>query len=374
MTLQKHLDENNLWEEGLLAKYCEANQVYVKTSQKYPSLILLHYADEVSYGKTWNTFNRMCRGAILDLKRKRVVAWPFDKFFNLNEHESSNFKNLFGKPFLATEKLDGSMLILFRDPDSCKNRFTTKGSFDSEHAEYANSIMPKKLEFLDISQITFMFELIDSKFRNVIDYKKKGYKDGIYLIGARLIESGDLVTNMQLQDLAEHIGIPVYKTFDFNAINQVIDNCENLPATEEGYVLKFDNEQHLVKVKGKDYVIAHRIMKGMNDNALIDALKEDKKREILTNCPEEYREEVEIRFKKVEDLACKFIKQAFENFHQCKKNFKERKAFALEVNKTVSPALRKFMFVLYDGQDKRVPNMALELVQKLFIKEGNLTE
>lgn len=375
MTLKEYLDRNDLWDEALLGVHCNANHVYMRKSDKYPGLFLLHYSDDASYSRAWNEFNMMCRGAIINIEEKKIVAWPFDKFFNLGEHETSSVDRLNGK-FTATEKLDGSMLILF--PYKGRNYFTTKGSFDSEHAEYANANMPEVLKHLPCTdKMTLMFELISGKFRNVIDYKKKGYSDGNYLIGCREIETGILSTNEQITVTANLIGAPFFMISAFLTIEEAVDWAYNLPADQEGYVLKFNDEQLLVKVKGKDYVYAHKVMKGMNDNAVVDAILDNKANELITFCPEEYRDEVKERFAVIERAKDKFLKEANESLKKilASKNLVSRKDFALAINGDAKKEHRKMMFKVLDGvQKKELENMAYNHIKQNMIHNGTFSE
>ena len=347
MTLQEYLDANDLWDVTKLGEHCTKNSVYARSSVKYPGLTLLHYMDEASYGKSWNDFNIMCRGSIIDMRSKKVIAWPFNKFFNLGEHTSTVEEVLKKGDFVATEKLDGSMLILF--PYEGRNYFTTKGSFDSEHAEYANSIMPEVLKNLKLDENwTFMFELISEKFRNIINYKKRGYSDGVYLIGIRLPDF-QLAPSNFIRLWAETNELHSFKTYDFKYLEKVVETCSILPSSEEGYVLRFDNEQFLVKVKGKDYVIAHKILKGMNDSAIVESMELDKTLEIITYCPEEYREEVSQRFDFFSDLAKKIYDELDIAFCMAVSHAgNDRKRFAQTVNGSVKPEYKKFMFKMFD--------------------------
>ncbi len=71
------------------------------------------------------------RGSVLrvyeggDVKQ---VAFPFTKFFNYKETERSS--ELPRKGYIITEKLDGTLIIVWRDPDTGGLRFNTRGMMD----------------------------------------------------------------------------------------------------------------------------------------------------------------------------------------------------------------------------------------------------
>src|SRR5579863_6905467 len=117
ITPQEYFEFHDLYDRTKLLTHCEQNFVRVSEADMFPGLVLLHYSDEAAYEKKWNNFNRMCRGLIVDLYSKKIVAYPHDKFFNVGEVEETNYARLqqLGQ-FEVSEKLDGSLLILFQDP------------------------------------------------------------------------------------------------------------------------------------------------------------------------------------------------------------------------------------------------------------------
>src|ERR1035441_2735813 len=141
MTPEQYLNINDLWDLERLKQHAQHNSVYVIESPRFPNVVMLHYRDSCQYDNTWTTLSRMSRGLILDMKNRKVLAYPFNKFFNLGQMPETSYDSLaeLGE-FQTSEKLDGSMIITFIDPNTDTVTFTTKGSFDSEHGVYANSL------------------------------------------------------------------------------------------------------------------------------------------------------------------------------------------------------------------------------------------
>ena len=79
------------------------------------------------------------RGLILDHAARRIVATPFPKFFNAGERDGT----IPDLPFETTEKLDGSLIIIFHHRG--RWRTATTGAFDSDQAVWAQA----RLDALD---------------------------------------------------------------------------------------------------------------------------------------------------------------------------------------------------------------------------------
>ena len=136
---EAYFKEHQLYDKKRLQQHCEQNLVYMRESERFPTVVMLHYAEEAHFDQKWNQFNSMCRGLIVDMKNKRILAHPFNKFFNIDERPETKYSLLEKMgDFEVSEKLDGSLLILFKDPNTDKYFVTTKGSFDSEHGKYGN--------------------------------------------------------------------------------------------------------------------------------------------------------------------------------------------------------------------------------------------
>src|SRR5687767_12576091 len=86
------------------------------TTQQHPEFPLLihNYTAGCQYSRAWDEYTLMCRGLITDLQGN-VVARPFPKFFNLEEHQMPGSKLSpinWNQPFTVTKKMDGSLGIV----------------------------------------------------------------------------------------------------------------------------------------------------------------------------------------------------------------------------------------------------------------------
>jgi hypothetical protein len=91
------------------------------------------YTNGCRFENRWDSFSLMARGLILDPAARRVVATPFPKFFNFGEV----IPTLPDEPFEVTEKIDGSLGIVFHHGG--RWQVATKGRLSSEQALWATS-------------------------------------------------------------------------------------------------------------------------------------------------------------------------------------------------------------------------------------------
>ena len=92
----------------ILKKYESDSLVSIR---KHPEaeLYSVNYTQKVQYDRLWDEITTQTRGLIID-SEGNVVAKPFRKFFNFEEHQPDEIPQL---PFEVFEKVDGSLGILF---------------------------------------------------------------------------------------------------------------------------------------------------------------------------------------------------------------------------------------------------------------------
>ena len=88
-------------------KLIDEKYIYVR---KHPDaeLYIYNYSPKTQYDRKWNEITMICRGLIRD--EKQIIARPFNKFFNIEQHEPEEITN---EEFEVYEKLDGSLGILY---------------------------------------------------------------------------------------------------------------------------------------------------------------------------------------------------------------------------------------------------------------------
>lgn len=352
--LKAYFTEYGLYDADRLGRHCAENLVRMGRSARLPHLGLLHYMDEAVYGKEWSEFALSCRGLVVDFQSRRLLAIPFFKFFNLGEKMAPSLEALsaLGR-FAATEKLDGSLGIAFFDPISGLARVTTRGSLDSEHGQWATARFPEQLKDEKLlTDYTLMFEILSSRFQIVVNYREKGYAEGLYLVGIRENATQRLLDSAEVVAFARDRGLPTFKTYPFATLDDVLADAKSLPYSEEGYVLRFESpDEVMVKVKSPEYLRIHRFVSNLDEKNLLEILIAGQERGILENLgaiPEEYRDEIVKTFSKFEGLAVGFLESCREHFGRAPKS--DRKTFAVWVQNDVPGDLRPFLFRMMDGK------------------------
>ena len=88
-------------------------------------LLIYNYTPKTQLQNKWTEETMMCRGLIVKTDGT-VVARPFKKFMNIEQYEGE----IPLEPFTVTEKVDGSLGILFFVGE--RPSIATRGSFTSE--------------------------------------------------------------------------------------------------------------------------------------------------------------------------------------------------------------------------------------------------
>lgn len=251
--------------------------------RKHPTdnLWILNYTPECQFSKSWNDTTLQCRGLIVNAEGQ-VIARPFRKFFNLSEHDNPEFPSVpYGTPFKAYEKMDGSLGIAYYGQGGWA--IATRGSFESEQAEFATRLLQKYSSALSLMnpELTYLFEIIYPENRIVVDY---GGWQALVLLG--VIRTSDGV-ELPLEDFA-HLPFPQPKLFYVSNIDLLPRDTQNF----EGYVIRFDNGLR-VKVKLDDYVRLHKLMTGITPNRIWEMLAaEQNVEDFVKDLPDEMYDEV----------------------------------------------------------------------------------
>lgn len=250
--------------------------------QETDSLVLYNYTEACTYEKHWNSYTLECRGLILNKTTGEVVARPFKKFFNLSELESPTLPKIpVGEKYDVYEKLDGSLGILYLDPDDNQYKIATRGSFKSDQAIKATQMWYDKNGEMNISiddfyrqlthdypeykEYTLCFEIIypenrvNDGARLVCDY---GTQEMLVLLGAVHKVTGKDLEYDLLTAVARQIFVKVAKKYDYT-IEQLIEMKKTLPMQEEGWVVRFESGFR-VKIKGDEYCKFQKIINSIS--------------------------------------------------------------------------------------------------------------
>jgi RNA ligase len=309
--------------------------------QTHPTLDLTiwNYSPKVQYERLWDDITIQCRGLVTNSKGE-IVARPFKKFFNYEEHKPEDIPN---EDFVAYEKMDGSLGILFNYQNEWV--LATRGSFTSPQAIKGKEILNKH----DISPLrkdnTYLFEIIYPENRIVVDY---GNEEKLVVLGVIHTETGDEVSDSALFTMTG-LGFEVvttYKTWGegYDLLKEEISN------DREGYVIRFKNGFRM-KIKGEEYKRLHRILTNISNRDIWQHLKDNQPLdEILNKVPDEFYNWVRetkdnfLHQYAVIDLEYKLIyKNIIEN-----NEIVDKKTFAKYALTYRFPSI---LFSIYDGKN-----------------------
>jgi RNA ligase len=242
-------------------------------------LLILNYTAAAQYNDRWNFAERVCRGLIVNTRTGEIVARPFDKFFNwLQGGRISR-----GHIVTITEKIDGSLGILYRDQGIY--RVATRGSFDSDQSSWATLHLQKYDLSLLPNELTLLFEIVYPENRIVVDYKGA---EKLVLLAARNRFTGEYLPYYpDLYELSIRFGFEITPTFTFNNITEIIERAGTMDLSAEGYVVEFSDGERF-KFKGDRYLELHKLISGITFKHTLAAVASGNVGYIRSQIPDEF--------------------------------------------------------------------------------------
>jgi RNA ligase len=309
-------------------------------------LYLYDYTRKAMFDGFWTPETMACRGLILD-ETGVVVARPLDKFFNLDEHESTRLSALPDGPLEITDKLDGSLIVLRWDDDEpvC----STRGAFISEQAVWATSYLRARHDLAGLDRdLTLCFEAIYPANRVVLNY---GDREELVLLAARRIDNGAELAYEDLAALAERFGLPLVPRHRVASLGELLTLAEAAEGIE-GWVVRFSNGVR-VKIKVAEYRRLHKLISGLNAARVRDALLGQGLEELLLALPEEFWPDVRTIGATIEArVATEESRLRAVHADLLAGGAESRKAYALLARER-HQADMPYLFPLLDGKDIR---------------------
>jgi RNA ligase len=373
--------------------------------QNHPTLPLsiYNYSRECQYNGMWDDITLNCRGLVLDTEGN-VIAKPFPKFFNYEEHTTNEIPN---ENFEVYEKMDGSLGILFYyeyelsdekryniwfnnnyetgmerffDPNNLPNfddpyyeptpkikgewHMATRGSFTSEQAIKGRELLEKyNFEKLH-TNYTYLFEIIYNENRIVCNYD---FED-IVLLGIINTKTGNDVNlnndneDIRIKNIISNIGfriVTLYKTWgeDWETLKKEISK------DNEGYVIRFSGGMRM-KIKGDEYVRLHRILTNFSTKDIWELLRNNEQLEpFLERVPDEFdvwvREVVRDLQTQYNTILNDYRTILFNIWHP------DKKVFAEYAKRYPHPYL---LFSMYDGKNESTYDYIWKLLKPKYEK------
>jgi len=347
----------------VLEEYIDKGLV-VKQNHPTLPLSIYNYSRTTQYDSMWDDITLNCRGLVLDLEGN-VIAKPFPKFFNYEEHKPEDIPN---ENFEVYEKMDGSLGIIFHYEGDWL--IATRGSFTSEQAIKGKEMLDKLNKSALIPGYTYLVEIIYPENRIVVDY---GDEEKLVVLGAYNNETGKEVEVDEMVNEGWEV-VMRYKTWGegYDLLK------EEISKDKEGYVIRFSNGMRM-KIKGTEYVRLHRILTNFSTKDIWELLKNGEDLgPFLERVPDEFddwvkRTAMNLRysFHSIDERAGKY----HDGFRYGKYNDKEveptKKDFA-EYVKQFPVELAAVMFKIWDKKayDYIIWNMIKPMHQKPFRNNG----
>ena len=346
MDLQYWITQNNKLMLEILEKYYNDGLLY-KQTHPTKDLTIWNYSPKVQYERLWDDITLQCRGLVTNSKGD-IVARPFKKFFNYEEHKPEDIPN---EDYVVYEKMDGSLGILF----NYENEWilATRGSFTSPQAIKGKEILDRH----DISawrkDNTYLFEIIYPENRIVVDYKGE---EKLVVLGAIHTETGEEIPDSSIfwmQESGFEI-VTTYKTWGegYDLLK------EEIQKNREGYVIRFNNGFRM-KIKGEEYKRLHKLLTGISSKTIWEYLKDKKPiEEFLHNVPDEFYNWIKKQINQYDynfSNISNYCEKLHDSFRYGKFNDKEdeptKKDFALHLVETnIETSYKSILFAIWDGK------------------------
>lgn len=209
-------------------------------------LTLYNYTTRCVVMGNWNYHTRNARGLILDAEGN-YVARPFQKFWAINEIEETYLKNLPQEEVELAEKYDGSLVIVFENPETGEWDAVTRGCWDNEQTRFAKNWLRLHRSSLK-SGFTHCFELIAPWNHIVIPYKQTDM-----ILTGKIDKYGLDTTYSELHAYATIRGFTPAR-FITGRVEDI--DLEEIDFSMEGWVARYPSG-YRVKLKSPDYVDSH---------------------------------------------------------------------------------------------------------------------
>ena len=336
----------------VLSEYIDKGLV-VKQNHPTLPLSIYNYSRTTQYDGMWDDITLNCRGLVLD-NEGNVIAKPFPKFFNYEEHKPEDIPN---ENFEVYEKMDGSLGIVFHYNDEW--HVATRGSFTSEQAIKGKELLDTQYNVSSLRKTrTYLFEIIYPENRIVVDY---GDDEKLVLLAVMDTESGEEIPSSALYFMVEDGWdvVTTYKTWgeDWETLKTEISK------DNEGYVIRFSGGMRM-KIKGEEYVRLHRILTNFSTKDIWELLRNNEQLEpFLERVPDEFDiwvKEVVRDLQTRYDNILKDYRIIMDDIYDA-----DKKVFAERAKRYPHPSL---LFALYDGKNASAYDYVWKLLKPKYEK------
>lgn len=231
-----------------------------------------------------------CRGMVVCTRRNRVLAHPYNKFWNHGDVPAAPIDWNTARVF---EKLDGSLMILFWDDEigdwtvASSGTPRAGGSYGADSSRTYADAFWHTFDSLGMCKpsrrdVCFMLELCAADNRIVVRYEKPR----LVLHGARNMETGVELAHPELCGIGEDLNWEVVRAYLIASIADALAAASELdPLATEGFVV-VDAAFNRVKIKSPRYVVLHHMKGEATTRRAIELWQTGETKELLAYFPE----------------------------------------------------------------------------------------
>lgn len=257
-TLSDIFDVDAFWQQ------VEDDYIRIGTHPVDANLKIADYTPKQQFRANWTPEALNSRGLIFEKDSGKIIARPFEKFFNFDEPSA---KNPPPGVMIKSPKMDGSLGIIY--PYQGGFAVATRGSFKSTQAMHATALLQEYfakgfvdryyLQSLYYLGYTVLVEIVYPENRIVVDY---GKVDDLILLDVLEVSTGK--SDLSLFTELEKGGWPLSAVKEVYGSGFYDTIASEISDDEEGFVLYWPAKNLRLKVKGATYVHLHRVMTNMS--------------------------------------------------------------------------------------------------------------
>lgn len=330
-----------------LRQLTEQGYLYARRHESLP-ITIYKYTPQCVVDQYWTPETLLCRGIVIDDSGK-VVARPFKKFFNFEEH----YGPLPDGPYEVWVKYDGSLITAFFYDGEW--RIASSGSFHSRQSAVAEQLWGEYEALRELPldpDYTYLFEVIYPENRIVVNY---GSRRELRLLALIHTEHG------YEQPPDARYGFPVAECLGVFGVGDNPLYLKDLADDKEGFVLRYLGTGLRLKIKFDEYLRLHRLMTNITHRDIWKMCAESRPlNRMLEDVPNEF-------YEWVMGIASNFWKQWAEIDRETTAHFfalaeyaNDRKTFSAKAKKTERHHL---LMKLLDGQQDRYSREIWKLIK-----------
>ena len=323
------------------------------------------YTDKCVHQNKWDEITLNSRGVIFNTKTGEIVAQPFGKFFNLNEHPTTQEKMLlWDGEYEIFDKVDGWLGTLYRHAG--QHKIATRGSFHSTGAVIATEMLQKHNLANLPNEVTLVFEIVTPETHIIINYDYSA----LVLLAAFNRDTGEEYDRQQVVDWSNQFGFRItneHPSFIFENTQAIVNTAKNFDGTrDEGFVIRFANGQR-VKIKSEDYMRRSRLLQNLTPLSVWREMKCGiVHKDFMDLIDPEYRDMIKGT---ISELQFQYQKIEAQIYHEYKLLSGTRKDVALQLQGG-NFKHKAVMFACLDAKNESIEKYIMKLIKP----KGNVLE